>query len=1051
MGFISSLGQVVSNRKQFREWEKQDKDKKEQKKALENKNAPTEAEIKKAASEGEVIMNIVDTMDTYSEEVAENVETTIMPVAQLAPLGLTTASALLNVKFNITPAADAYDKAVSAFHASDDGKKLSEVAKKLKQFKDANPDKLKNMGFWEYTPERLFSKKNLKILSESTDDTVKGLYGEILELSKKYKNIPEIKNLSKRIGAAGGITAAIAAVSFVAANLIAAKLQVRSSRIARWQSRADLNDPKYFVQYTDEQKENAKARLEQQANENKNKKSFLSAFGKNDPTGKRTNLFSSLKGVLKDNKNYSEWNKTYNPEDKKITRPLSAAELEEAQKDKDVIQSITKQINNNAEEYGENMETAAGVLIGGTPFLGAGVGALVNAIINKTGLGEKISDSSFQKMLGKLNKHADKDKLKDLYSKIKESAKTANPSAAEKTAYLKNQAEFIKESMYGLESGRAKEGIAAALEKAQNIFTVAKTTKTARNVMIAAAGSIITGTAGALIGLKLQKSASRVGRYKAKREIESDPANFIGHSDEEYKSVSDIKGEQDSKFKKFLNYITFIPRSVKEYFEYEKYKKTEAKAQKELLNELVKSSDVTEEQIKEAKDLQRKLFTTFENVDDKSQEYSESVEAVTEMATPFLPYLGIGLAVLPFAAAGIKLFKGGAPQGVEKISGFFAKHSKMLKSKFVNNYADEVSENIKSVVKNQNPADMKNFDFLKIFGNKINAGELGAELKDLFNKAKGDDATVKSLLESLSDSKTLKNLSKDDLNKILDNLTSENFLNKLPKELNLSRDKIDELKKFAADFMSDSDDVSSLLKKVLNTFDIPDIRIKDLSSGINFNSDEFAAFADFFKKFGGNMKESNISGITKAALEGQIKNGNWRKALEEIANNTSGTPKQLITKLLNSSLTDEQAVNIFNNFAEISKNIPAKQLKKIIGTALEEFKNNPEKFTAALQNGEFKQVLLTKGLVKAGSLTAGGWSALMLLLTFAVQSSFASAQKKAGRLGVMNALEELKDPAYYANAESANNTPFAFSTGFSGFNLNGNLNMSDFINQVKNV
>lgn len=87
--------------------------------------------------------------------------------------------------------------------------------------------------------------------------------------------------------------------------------------------------------------------------------------------------------------------------------------------------------------------------------------------------------------------------------------------------------------------------------------------------------------------------------------------------------------------KKSKNMHFFIPNVMKNYFEYQKYKKTELKQNKMLQEELTKL-DVTETQMKEAKNLQRKIFNTFEKVDDKSQEYSESMEAAVEIAQPFV-------------------------------------------------------------------------------------------------------------------------------------------------------------------------------------------------------------------------------------------------------------------------------------------------------------------------------------------------------------------------------------------------------------------------------
>jgi len=59
-----------------------------------------------------------------------------------------------------------------------------------------------------------------------------------------------------------------------------------------------------------------------------------------------------------DNKKYKEWKSEYNLEDRKIKRNLSPEELKEAEREQEVIQRVTKLINNQAEEYSENMETS---------------------------------------------------------------------------------------------------------------------------------------------------------------------------------------------------------------------------------------------------------------------------------------------------------------------------------------------------------------------------------------------------------------------------------------------------------------------------------------------------------------------------------------------------------------------------------------------------------------------------------------------------------------------------------------------------------------------
>ena len=182
------------------------------------------------------------------------------------------------------------------------------------------------------------------------------------------------------------------------------------------------------------------------------------------------------------------------------------------------------------------------------------------------------------------------------------------------------------------------------------------TTKAARNTLVGFLGAAITGTVGAFIGLKLQKSAARAGRYKAKRELQENNTNFIGYTKEDFNTVSNIKSEKKSIRQKLKEYLTFIPRVLKDYSDYEKYKKNEADYNKALLAELTKL-EVSDKQLQEARELQRKLFTTFESVDDKSQEYSEAIEAVTEMSQPLLPYIGILVASIPVIVGSAKLIK----------------------------------------------------------------------------------------------------------------------------------------------------------------------------------------------------------------------------------------------------------------------------------------------------------------------------------------------------------------------------------------------------------
>lgn len=174
------------------------------------------------------------------------------------------------------------------------------------------------------------------------------------ELYKKHKNELQKQYKKVKIGVAIPIVSAI--VGFVAANVYATKLQVESSRVARWQARKVLEDPKYFVNYTPEQIEEARKNLENNPEYKKKDKKLKTDMLK-------SGLFKGLVSVIKDNRAYRKWKKTDVDESKKVDRQLTPQELENAKKDKEVIQRVVRTVNNHAEIYSQNMEVAANVIL----------------------------------------------------------------------------------------------------------------------------------------------------------------------------------------------------------------------------------------------------------------------------------------------------------------------------------------------------------------------------------------------------------------------------------------------------------------------------------------------------------------------------------------------------------------------------------------------------------------------------------------------------------------------------------------------------------------
>lgn len=139
-----------------------------------------------------------------------------------------------------------------------------------------------------------------------------------------------------------------------------------------------------------------------------------------------------------------------------------------------------------------------------------------------------------------------------------------------------------------------------------------------------------------------QKQASRVGRFKIKQDLMNNPSKLVYVSDENIADLKDVNVIQDRK-EGLFKFLTHAWQNNKEY---NQYKKTTAK-QEEKFYKAIETLELTPEQIKDAQTLQRNTFKTFNKVDEKSQKYSESIEALGQAITlPIsLLFTGLGLIV----------------------------------------------------------------------------------------------------------------------------------------------------------------------------------------------------------------------------------------------------------------------------------------------------------------------------------------------------------------------------------------------------------------------
>ena len=1121
MDFFNSLSQIAKNKNNFNKWEENQKQEQAKREALYQKRQYSDEELAKAKALGKNIIDVVDIMDNHSESVAENVETAVQPIVAGIPIITALGSTIAYAKYIVNPFYKKKWELQNNLSNNEDAIKLSQ---KITEFNTSNGTKNPKFRPWELTNEN-----NIKRIKDPT------LKDEAMKFYKQYKkDIAPLRHKVK-IGKYGAIAAFL--FSFVASNIYAAKLQVDSSKIARFQARKALEDPKAFVNYTPEQIEKAKQEIA--AHPELKKQSHKDKL--------KTGMIPSIINLFKDRKAYKTAIKNDTDESKKVTRELSPEELTQAKKDQEVLQRTVRIINNEAEKYSENMEVASQVLINGTPFLGAGVGLVISTILNKTGILKKIISS-------KVNKNGS-EKTKELYkefSKLKENA----------PGYHIKWKQFFTSYMNDLKQARFKDvnnTIGQNRKVPKDLIKTAKQTitglsahKWGRKGIIGGIGSIVTGFAGLLIGLKLQKSSARAGRYTAKRELEKDPRNFIGYTEEDYEEVKDVKSTKKPE-SKIKEYAMFIPTVLKQYYAYEKYKNTEFK-QNKLLQEQLQKQDVTEEQLRDAKNLQRKLFNTFEKVDDNSQAYSESMEAAVEIAQPIVTYGGLLALLTPFIYIGTQVKKGklSGSKVLEKAINFFSKSSEKLQSKWFKKYLNNVDKNIPYKVggtnvkykpaatilkeinlQNDSVSDIiskayKNLQNSTTELRKVPANEQFAQiykfrktiksylmLKDKNAAEKVDKvleqinianpATRADMLDILLNPKNIKNMSKENydkaysaLRKIVENTIGREKINKFYSNIHdafkeipfddlkssitelynnipelkakIPQDKIEKAFTTLAELINGNNEAifnNKIDKQIDNLFSHKNVteaintleqisnELKNIPEAINKNP-ELSNMLNMLKTKEIPVNEEIIKELNKFNIE--IKPGTTNLTINDALNIFSQTkdkikaftikdiyqniPKDAINpkKSLQSfkthieSLTDEQFAQQMGNigFSSINKetmlkilpkiekildNIPKEEMQKIWTTLIKEFNEHPDEFIKLVKTGKIGNILITPGLKNTIAALGISWTVFTLALTYAIESWLADMQLKAGRLGVMKAIESLDDPRYYANIE----------------------------------
>lgn len=1001
MEFFKVLGDIRANRSNFRQWEEDEANKDARRKALHEMKPPSKEKAENATKTGNTVIDVVTVMDQFSEDMSEDVEMVTQVITSISMF----AAVVLTI-----------------FGAYKYFKKL--LPKIAKMSKEANVDGfIKKFG--EYTKknelEAVFSSEN-KIKELKIPEVQKN---ELLEGHKKFQPIKQ-----KALSSCRNVFIAIATLpiaTFIGATLYSAKFQIESSRIARFQARKKLEDPKYFVNYTEEQKAEAKKNLE---NKPKEEKKGIFSFLKGENIDEQQGFFKNWASLMTQRKAYNEWKKTDTDDSKKVDRTLSAEELKQAKADQDVIQRIVKKINNKAEEYSENMETAASVVIGSSVLLGPLVGLLGNAIVNGLGIGAKISKNLLKSMtdgqlkilkkkLTKLPKGDEKYQRLEKY--IQEAEKTIQNEILDKYNKLpkdtkskefKDGISSIKNHLTELmDNTRIKtEYYPSALYSIKNSLKTFATGATGRKMMAGGLGMFVGGFIATIVALKLQKAAARAGRYSAREEFRENSQEFLSYNEEELNSVKETTAKKPTMGEKFKEYILFIPTAFKQMYKYENYKKNELKAQKELKEELVKLN-IDEKQLQEGQNLQRKVFNTFEKVDEKSQEYSETMEAANEIAQPVILNLGQYIFFTPFVIAGIQIIRGRLSVAIvaQKAMNFLSEKSHWLKSKFVKKHIAQMGDKAIEAINKQEMVE--------------------TPLKTIFEKI-GMPEMLKTGIISISATKLRSAL--PELSQIINRFDTNNVTerkifgsvanlieNKIPEELKLMMPELDNLKDFLNRLLkAKSDNELSAIKlevqkQLLKTIDsFP----PEWSNNISVSE-----LKSLFGEFVG-VEKINLSTVInkfKTSLSGMDE-----KTLQETL-----AKIPFADKLGLDNVSKEILSSNLGKLEKICANMPKEELTALCTKIFNKVLEDPDKFLFLLGYNphQLKSILYTPQLGKLLATAGISWGAFMTLVTFGLLSYFASLQKEAGRLGVRKALDELKDPAYYGNiiaiGETAKNEP----------------------------
>jgi len=361
-----------------------------------------------------------------------------------------------------------------------------------------------------------------------------------------------------------------------------AQIEKQASRIARYQTRKnDLKDPRAFVVYNEAQIQEAK-KIAETLPDVKTEKQEVSIKKSFNPISSFVDAKKTTDSLTKDYNSYNEWKKEYSKQEELKSEKfkgmeISPEQLTKAQKDRDNLLNVIKNIETSSLNYFMNMKLAM-----------VGVNIAVDTAALAVGGGVFTAIDQLQK-----------------HKVLKQESTTINMT---KLAFLK-------------------------------VFPAI--------VMFSLIGPTV----------KMLKDGARIGRYKAKQELLNNPESFITYDENKRNDVKDVSVEKPVKksfIDRFKKNIADVKQLRKDYSEYQNYIKTTRKEELKL-DEALKHVDISEVQMQDAKNLQRKSFYSFEKMDEKAQRFTDDTDAAVDVVKMFImAVIGCGVKIFNFSFYGKK-------------------------------------------------------------------------------------------------------------------------------------------------------------------------------------------------------------------------------------------------------------------------------------------------------------------------------------------------------------------------------------------------------------